>query len=91
MRYDKIYWFVEVKNRLEKTVKLEYTKNKNFMRILNNGQGNGCYLSTIENGKRMINIWEKNKNEHCDWSIISMFPRYKILITRPLVFIQGIT
>tara|TARA_B100000963_G_scaffold361438_1_gene396873 strand:+ start:1026 stop:2093 length:1068 start_codon:yes stop_codon:yes gene_type:complete len=72
------------------------TNNTNFMRGLythpftGSGQAAGCYLSTINFGKKVIEILEKNIYKHADHTVGLLFNTNKVYISRPMLFRQSI-
>jgi hypothetical protein len=71
---------VDEKNSFEYTTILENTSSPYFMRIINEGMGNGCYLSTKKHRYRNISVWKNTPNKHCDHSIVRLFNKYNIYI-----------
>ena len=82
---------------IEKKTLMYPTDNMNFMRglyipILYRGAGQtaGCYLSTINFGKKIIDILEQRPRQHADHSMGLLFNMNKVYISRPMLFRQSI-
>lgn len=81
-------FLLECGDKLECKAKLEYTNNKNFMRILGGGNNAGCYMIKPEYAKKNIKVWEENPNLHIDQSWQVLWKKHNVYLSRPVVFVQ---
>ena len=78
----------ECGDKLEKRIKLEYTNNNNFMRILGGGNNSGCYMITPKYARKNIKIWKQKKHIHIDHTWQALWKTHNVYLTRPVVFVQ---